>query len=213
MAEPEIADRIEMADIDALIPYSNNPKEHPEGQIKKIASSIKNYGWDVPIVVDGDNEIIKGHGRHQAAQQLGLEEVPVIRRDDLTEAEAKAARIADNKTAESEWDTELLETELGMLVDMPDITDASLGFSGKELDEILEEKEETEEVKDPEVHFATELLEKNNYVVFQFSNKMDWQVVQDELGLQTVKSHDSEGDYQQRGVGRVLDGQELLDRL
>jgi len=103
---------VEVWPIDELIPYSNNPKEHPDEQVQKIASSIKNYGWDQPIVVDGGGEIIKGHGRRQAAQVLELDEVPVIVRDDLTDAEAKAARIADNKTAESEWVDDLLTIEL-----------------------------------------------------------------------------------------------------
>src|SRR6056297_729515 len=112
--------------VDAIIPYTNNPKEHPDEQVQKIASSIKNYGWDQPIVVDGENEIIKGHGRLQAAQLLGLEEVPVITRTDLSDAEKRASRIADNKTAESDWDDELLTTELDMVQD--DFMEIELGF-------------------------------------------------------------------------------------
>jgi ParB/RepB/Spo0J family partition protein len=96
----DILDSITEVSVDTLIPYTNNAKEHPDSQVKKIASSIKNYGWDQPIVIDAQNEIIKGHGRFQAAQQLGLDTVPVIKREDLSDAEAKASRIADNKTAE-----------------------------------------------------------------------------------------------------------------
>ena len=136
---PELHDRVERVSRDELIPYSNNPKEHPEEQVNKIASSIKNYGWDQPIVVDGDGEIIKGHGRLQAAEKLGLDEVPVIWREDLSDAEAKAARIADNKTAESPWDDDLLATELEVLEDIPEIDDDSLGFDEDEFDEILNE--------------------------------------------------------------------------
>ena len=131
----DLHDRIERLSPDAVIPYANNAKEHPDEQVKKIASSIKNYGWDQPIVVDGDNEIIKGHGRLQAAELLGLNEVPVIRRDDLTDAEAKAARIADNKTAESPWNDDLLAAEIEVL-DEFDADD--LGFSQSEVDELLE---------------------------------------------------------------------------
>ena len=134
----ELHQDVTAVDPDELIPYSNNVKAHPDDQVKKIASSIKNYGWDQPIVVDGDNEIIKGHGRLQAAELLGLNEVPVIRREDLTDAEAKAARIADNKTAESPWNDDLLVTELEVLGDF----DAeSLGFDESELDELLEPAE------------------------------------------------------------------------
>lgn len=198
--------------LDEVIPYTNNPKEHPEWQIKKIASSIKNYGWDVIIVVDEDGEIIKGHGRLQAAERLDMDEAPVIFRDELSKAEARAARIADNKSAESGWSEDLLEVELGQLED-EGIDPETLGFDEDEIEDLLAEAEDDEAAVDPEVQFATELFEENNYVVFQFDNKMDWQVIEDSLGLETVKSLDSEGDYQQRGVGRVLDGQRLLDLL
>jgi ParB-like chromosome segregation protein Spo0J len=137
----DLHDRVERVARDELIPYSNNPKEHPDEQVKKIASSIKNYGWDQPIVVDGDGEIIKGHGRLQAAEMLGLNEVPVIRREDLTDAEARAARIADNKTAESPWDDDLLATELDVL---GDFSNESLGFDDGEIDSLLAEMETPE---------------------------------------------------------------------
>ena len=133
----DLHDRIERLSPDAVIPYANNAKEHPDEQVKKIASSIKNYGWDQPIVVDGDNEIIKGHGRLQAAELLGLDEVPVIRREDLTDAEAKAARIADNKTAESAWNDDILSAELDVLFDIDDIEMDSLGFDDGEIDDLL----------------------------------------------------------------------------
>ena len=138
-----IADNITLIDTGELIPYTNNVKEHPDEQVKKIASSIKNYGWDQPIVVDADNEIIKGHGRLQAAELLGLDEVPVIRRDDLTDAEAKAARIADNKTAESPWENDLLATELALLEDQP-IDMGTLGFDDGEIDGYLDDIETPE---------------------------------------------------------------------
>ena len=137
----DLHDRIERLSPDAVIPYANNAKEHPDEQVKKIASSIKNYGWDQPIVVDADNEIIKGHGRLQAAELLGLDEVPVIRRDDLTDAEAKAARIADNKTAESPWNDDLLASELELLDDFDDV---ELGFDDGEIDDLLDDYNDTD---------------------------------------------------------------------
>ncbi len=148
-----IADNVKRVSPDKLIPYTNNAKEHPDEQVKKIASSIKNYGWDQPIVVDGENEIIKGHGRLQAAELLGLDEVPVISRDDLTDAEKRASRIADNKTAEAPWDEELLATELETV---PDFDAESLGFDDDELDELLnpadmEIPESFEQIDDEEI--------------------------------------------------------------
>jgi len=134
----EVLDEIDRVPPAELIPYSNNAKEHPEEQVKKIASSIKNYGWDQPIVVDGENEIIKGHGRLQAAELLGLDEVPVIKREDLTEAEAKASRIADNKTAESAWIDDVLASELEVLEQTDSIAMDTLGFDETEIDDLLE---------------------------------------------------------------------------
>ena len=135
----EVLDEIDRVAPAELIPYYNNAKEHPDEQVKKIASSIKNYGWDQPIVVDGENEIIKGHGRLQAAELLGLSEVPIIRREDLTEAEAKASRIADNKTAESAWIDDMLEAEVNVLAEDESINTDSLGFDDDELDSLISE--------------------------------------------------------------------------
>jgi len=134
----ELETDVVLQPIESVIPYSNNPKDHPSEQVDKIASSIKNYGWDQPIVVDGENEIIKGHGRLQAAELLGLEQVPVIVRDDLTEAEAKAARIADNKTAESPWDDDLLTTELEILDEDFEIDLEDTAFGQDEIDDLFD---------------------------------------------------------------------------
>ncbi len=120
-----------------LIPYQNNTKKHPPKQIDKIASSIAFYGFDQPIVVDGNNVIIKGHGRHAAAKKLGLETVPVLIRTDLTETETKALRIADNKVAVSDFDFEKLETELKILNELDFKEFDTLGFDDKELSELM----------------------------------------------------------------------------
>ena len=100
-----------------LVPYERNAKEHPEKQIEHIANSIEAFGFRSPIVAWKDGTIINGHGRLLAALKLGIEEVPVIYADDLTEEEANAFRLADNKTAESSWDELLLADELADLFD------------------------------------------------------------------------------------------------
>lgn len=98
--------------VDELIPYINNPRLN-DNAVDAVASSIKNFGFKVPIVIDSDNEIVTGHTRLKAAKKLGLEEVPCIVADDLTPEKIKAFRLADNKVAEiSDWDFELLESEL-----------------------------------------------------------------------------------------------------
>lgn len=148
LAPGEWPEDIERWPIDEVHPYVNNPKEHPDEQVEKIASSIKNYGWDQPIVVDGDGEIIKGHGRRQAAQVLGLDEVPVIVREDLGEAEKKAARIADNRTAESAWDAQTLATEFEVLQEDEalemDVEEAT-AFDQDEVEDYFERMDRPEE--------------------------------------------------------------------
>ena len=95
-----------------LTPYEHNAKRHPDDQVEHIANSIREFGFRQPIVVDADNVVVIGHGRLLAAKKLGLDAVPVVRADDLTEAQIKAPRLADNKTNESEWDFSELEAEL-----------------------------------------------------------------------------------------------------
>lgn len=101
--------------VELLIPYARNSKKHPKEQIEKIAVQISQVGFLVPIVVDKDMVIVSGHGRLEAAKSLNLAQVPVLVADHLTEEQAMAFRIADNKVAESEWDLPMLAFELGTL--------------------------------------------------------------------------------------------------
>ena len=107
--------KVTMWPIDRVVPYINNAKSHPPEQVDKIAGSIAEFGFDQPIVVDGDGIVIKGHGRLLAARKLGLNSVPVLVRTDLTPAQAKAARIADNRVAQSPWDNAMLALDIGEL--------------------------------------------------------------------------------------------------
>lgn len=101
--------------IDSLKEYKNNPRLN-DAAVDKVAASIKEFGFKVPIVVDKDNIIIAGHTRLKAAKSLGLDTVPCIIADDLTEEQVKAFRLADNKTGElAEWDIEKLHEELKAL--------------------------------------------------------------------------------------------------
>ena len=104
--------------IEELIPYINNPRNN-ENAIDKVASSIKEFGFKVPIVVDKDKVVVTGHTRLLASKKLGLEEVPCVIAEDLSEAQIKAFRIADNKVSEySTWDNELLNIELEQLEEL-----------------------------------------------------------------------------------------------
>lgn len=112
-------------DVDSLIPYANNPRLN-DNAVDSVAASIKEFGFKVPIVVDGENVIINGHTRLKAAHKLGLRQVPVIVADDLTPGQVKAFRLADNKTSElAEWDVGKLDIELG---EIPDIDMGTFGF-------------------------------------------------------------------------------------
>lgn len=113
--------------IEQVFPYPLNTKVHSSTQVRKIANSIASYGWDQPIVVDAEMVIIKGHGRWLAAKELGLEEVPVVIQDELTPEQVRAARISDNKVAESAWDTDSLWEEMSTLADAG-IDARDLGF-------------------------------------------------------------------------------------
>lgn len=143
-AREMLLDSIDNRPVGDIFPYVNNPKEHPDHQVEKIASSIKQFGFDQPIVIDGDGEIIKGHGRYQAAKRLGLDRVPVITRDDLTDAQARASRLADNKTQmESGWDVETLAAEFDQLDTDPtgDIDLSDTAFEDDEIDAILDQRD------------------------------------------------------------------------
>ena len=117
-----------------LIPYANNSRVHSDEQVNQIASSIKEFGFLNPIIIDGDNGIIAGHGRVMAANKLGIKELPCVDASHLSPAQKKAYVIADNKIAlNSDWDNELLRIELNVLDDMG--FDLSLtGFSELELE-------------------------------------------------------------------------------
>ena len=108
--------QIEYRPIEALIPYARNSRTHSDAQVAQIAASIREFGWTNPVLVDGSNGIIAGHGRVLAARKLGFEQVPVIELAHLTESQKRAYVLADNKLAENAgWDDELLRIELEAL--------------------------------------------------------------------------------------------------
>lgn len=124
---------IELWPVEKPVAYARNARVIPDQAIGKVAASIKEFGFKNPILVDGEGVIIAGHTRLLAAQRLGLGEVPVVVCDDLTDAQVKAYRLADNRTAqESTWDYELLNIELGDLSTL----DIDLSLTGFDPDEL-----------------------------------------------------------------------------
>ncbi len=191
--------------LDQVVPYAKNPRNNAEA-VEVVANSIKEFGFRVPIILDQNHTIIAGHMRVLAAKRLGMETVPAVMAEDLTEEQIRAFRLADNKTAEAAtWNEDLLQKELD------DILNIDMEQFGFELPDVLEDDEPTPEK--PEVEFTEELLEENNYVVLFFDNSIDWLQAQSVLGLKTVKALDSKPGFEKSGVGRVINGAKLIQKM
>lgn len=142
--------KIVYKNVSELVPYENNPRNNDDA-VDYVANSIKNFHFQVPIVIDKNNVVIAGHTRLKACHKLGIKDVPCIVADDLTPEQVKAFRLADNKTSElAEWDMDKLDIELG---EIPDIDMSAFGFDIEidDIEEVPEVKEdEAPEVKDGE---------------------------------------------------------------
>lgn len=138
--------KIKLVATSSLKPYDKNAKKHSPEQVKRLAEHIKRHGFDQPIVVwenkDGELVIIKGHGRLEALKYLKAPNAPVIVRDDLTEEQADAMRIADNALSSVEYDTKLIAEETRRLLDF-DMDAIDFGFSKKDEQMFIENLDET----------------------------------------------------------------------
>ena len=135
---------VETRRVEALIPYARNPRTHSDAQVAQIAASIVEFGWTTPILVDGDNGVIAGHGRLLAARKLGMSEVPVIELAHLSAAQKRALVIADNRIAiDAGWDEAMLMLELADLAEAGFDLDIT-GFSTAEIERLLDAVESTQ---------------------------------------------------------------------
>ena len=133
---------IKRVKLSEIRPYEKNPRRN-DSAVDAVAASIKEFGWQQPIVVDKDGVIIAGHTRYKAAKKLKCKEVPVVYADNLTEEQVKAYRLADNKVGEiANWDFDILKTELADLAD--------IGFDMKPFDFDFDRAKEQEEENAPE---------------------------------------------------------------
>ena len=143
MTEPQIT----QVNIDTLLPYANNAREHTEAQVAQVAASIQEFGWTNPLIIHG-NTVVAGHARLAAARKLGLKEVPVIDRSDMSEAQWKAYVLADNQLAQNAtWNDGLLTLELDALAELDFDLDL-LGFP--DLDALMGNDEPEEGLTDPD---------------------------------------------------------------
>lgn len=141
---------IKSSNIESIKPYEKSPKKHPDSQVAMIAASIKEFGFNVPVLIDKDHVIIAGYGRYLAAKKLGLPQVPTVLLESLSPDQVKKFRLADNKVAESKWDEVLLCEELldikesgyGVL-DIP-------GFSEAEINKLLKGAQDNKGLTDPD---------------------------------------------------------------
>ena len=132
-------DNIQEVSLDLLRPYENNAKIHGEEQIKMISDSIKEFGFISPCLIDRDYNIIAGHGRVKAAKNLGMEKIPCVFVEGLTEAQRKAYILADNRLTElGEWDYGLVSEELERLKE----TNFNIDLTGFTIDDIVFTEEE-----------------------------------------------------------------------
>ncbi|MCH9053326.1 MAG: ParB N-terminal domain-containing protein [Proteobacteria bacterium] len=130
--------KVEYRDLKALKPYDRNARTHSKKQIRQIAASIERFGWTNPVLIDGQDQIVAGHGRVAAAKRLGIEAVPTIRLETMSEVEIRAYVIADNRLAElAEWDDEILAIELQALVEL-DFDVEVTGFETAEIDLLID---------------------------------------------------------------------------
>ena len=159
-------------EISELKEYENNPRLINDEAIEKVAKSIEEFGFKVPIIVDEDNVIVAGHTRKLAAQSIGMDEVPVIIADDLTEEQIKAFRLADNKVSEfSEWDFEKLEEEIN------NIENGFTGFTAEDIEKMFGADDDEEESFDD----VGDNLEKTMEVIIECEDEKTQQELYERL--------------------------------
>ena len=148
--------RVEPIAPNQLTPYSGNARTHSKRQIEQIAASIRKFGFNNPVLINDDGQIVAGHGRVEAAKLLGLAAVPTLRLSHLSPAEQRAYVLADNKLAENAgWDRELLAIELQGLIDL-DFEVELTGFEIPEIDIVLEDADAAKaEGNGPKTAFPT----------------------------------------------------------
>lgn len=213
--------QIENWNINDVKPYENNPRKNDEA-VEYVANSIREFGFQQPLVVDSDGVIVVGHTRYKAAQKLGIEEIPVIVAEELTDNQIEAYRLADNKVSEfAEWDFPKLNEELEN-IDWLDVDMTDFGFYLDNIKATLDEFEEdaaVEEEIEGDIPFTDYIDEEKQYVVLKFDNEKDWLHVQSVLGLEKVQSLPTRKDGVQNndfrfiGIGRVLDGNTAFKRI
>ena len=174
-----------------------------QDKFKKLVKSIKDFPEMLklrPIVVNSEYGILGGNMRYKACQELGMEEIWIIKAEKLTDKQIQQFIIKDNVGfGEWDWDT------LANMWEVDELTDWGLDLP------ILNERLEVIKDEEPELEITEEILEEHNYVVFTFDNGLDWNVIKDVFDIKEVNKLDRH--LKDKGMGRVINGMKLINKL
>lgn len=184
-----MADRIEVWPVEKLVPYERNARTHSDEQVAQIVKSIEQFGFTNPILVDGEDGILAGHGRLMAAKRLGMQQVPVVVLDHLSEAQRRAYVLADNQLAlNAGWDQELLKGEL-LDLRVEGFEFGDLGFDAVAIGDLFAapegsgSEEEDEPLPDDDLQRGQPLA-----IVLEPDELRDWREVKKQLGYSRDKA-------------------------
>lgn len=196
--------KTEKRKVNDLLPYDKNPRTIGKKEQMELTKSINKFGFVEIPAINIDNKIIAGHQRLKVMQVIG-------RGDEIIDV-----RVPNRKLTKSEFEEYLLrsnknkgEFDNKLLVGFDEDLLREVGFMEKELSKVFQDLEA--DIKEEE--FSSEVLEENNYIVFTFDNSVDWLAISDFFNLKSVNAKDSKKDYKRKGIGRVLDGNKLLDLI
>lgn len=190
--------------IDDLKLAGYNPRQISEGAMRGLKSSLEEFGYIDLIVVNKDGTIIGGHQRYEALKEQGVEEIEVVEVDFDKMTEKRANVALNNPNIQGEFVEDLL-AELVEEIAVED-DEVLIGLISDEVEKIVEKVE-------PEIEFSAELNESYNYVVLLFDNDIDWNAAKETLNLKTVKTHDTTNKYKRMGIGKVVNGTKIIERL
>lgn len=163
-------------------PYEKNAKRHDEKQVNAVAKSIEEFGFVQPIVVDKNGVIVIGHCRYEAAKQLGLEKVPCVTAEELTEQEIDALRLVDNKTNESHWDFDVLGEEIG---NIPDIDFTEYNFGDFEL--LMLRNDFEDDYEPPETEEQETQVKTSGRIIIIMHGETEEQFIKELFGISELK--------------------------
>lgn len=201
--------QVEEWSIDRVKPYDRNARKIPQKAVEKVVMSIREYGWQQPIVVDSGGVVIAGHTRLAAAKQLEYETVPVCVASGLTPEQVRAYRLADNRVAdETSWSKDLLSAELGAL----EALNVDLSLTGFDLDELFKpEDEDVEDLLDQSVQVTPE----KEYILILCETAEEFEGLRARWEMSNVRRGGYKRGSQFDAVGpqRVIKAAEVLERL